>query len=417
MSRTAKFPIPKPLIDSLEHLQDKSITQSPDFAPYDLSTSVDFLKQYAGNQSTFDAYRREVERLLQWAWLIVKKSLLDFKRQDMEDYIQFCLSPPKSWIGLKKTPRFITRAGERKPNPAWRPFVATITKADHKKNQTPNKQHYQLSQKSVREIFTVLSSFYTYLALEEKVTMNPIALIKQKSKYLQKRQQQSPIMRLSEKQWETCLEVIKNLAEENPEKHERTVFILSALYLMYLRISELVASNRWIPQMGHFYQDAQGLWWFKTVGKGNKSREIAVADDMLAALKRYRKSMQLSPLPSANDKTPLLPKEKGKGPMTSTRHIRKMIQHCFDQAIYKLRETGFSVQADALESATVHWLRHTGISDDINKRGRPIAHVRDDAGHSSSAITDRYNDIELHERHQSAKNKRISKKSNGKNVQ
>jgi hypothetical protein len=78
------------------------------------------------------------------------------------------------------------------------------------------------------------------------------------------------------------------------------------------------------------------------------------------------------------------------------------------KAVNKLREDKFYSDADALESATVHWLRHTGISDDINKRGRPIAHVRDDAGHSSSAITDRYNDIELKERYKSAKQKKLS---------
>jgi len=53
----------------------------------------------------------------------------------------------------------------------------------------------------------------------------------------------------------------------------------------------------------------------------------------------------------------------------------------------------------------VHWLRHTGISDDVKRR--PREHVRDDAGHSSSAITDKYIDIELRERHRSAKNKPI----------
>ena len=47
------------------------------------------------------------------------------------------------------------------------------------------------------------------------------------------------------------------------------------------------------------------------------------------------------------------------------------------------------------------------FGDDINKRGRPVAHVRDDAGHSSSAITDRYNDIELTERYKSAKKKKL----------
>ncbi len=38
---------------------------------------------------------------------------------------------------------------------------------------------------------------------------------------------------------------------------------------------------------------------------------------------------------------------------------------------------------------------------------RPHEHVRDDAGHSSSAITGKYIDVELHELHNSAKRKRI----------
>jgi hypothetical protein len=57
---------------------------------------------------------------------------------------------------------------------------------------------------------------------------------------------------------------------------------------------------------------------------------------------------------------------------------------------------------------TVHWLRHTGISDDV--KHRPREHVRDDAGHGSGAITDRYIDVDLKERHHSAKNKVIQDK-------
>lgn len=36
---------------------------------------------------------------------------------------------------------------------------------------------------------------------------------------------------------------------------------------------------------------------------------------MIKTLMRYRQSLGLSPLPSPNDKTPLFPKEKGKGAM------------------------------------------------------------------------------------------------------
>ncbi len=405
-----KVLLPTPLIDSYKcfkenHQQNAAVP--PQFAPYDLACCLEYLKQYDANPATFESYRREVERLLQWAWLIEEKSLLDLKRQDMENYIQFCLNPPKTWIGVKKIARFITRDGKRIPNPAWRPFVVSMSKVEYKKGATPDIDDYQLSQKAIREIFTVLSSFYNFLLLEEKVSANPIALIRQKSKYIQKCQSNAQVMRLSEKQWQTCLETAKKMADQAPEQHERTLFIMSALYLLYLRISELCASERWLPVMGHFYKDSQNCCWFKTVGKGNKMRDIAVPDDMLLALKRYRMNMGLTPFPSLNDSIPLLPKEKGKGAITSTRHIRRLIQLCFDHAIAALRTDGFSTEADSFESATVHWLRHTGISDDINMRGRPIAHVRDDAGHSSSAITDRYNDIDLIERHQSAKNKRL----------
>ncbi len=402
-----KRPTPQPIIDGIEQINNNELYSTKVLKRADLNCALEFLKQYDGNKATFESYRREVERLLQWAWHIEQKSILKLKRQDIQNYIAFCLKPPKSWIGLKRTPRFINKDGLRVSNPVWRPFVATVSKQDHKNGIAPDKSIYHLSQKAIQEIFTVLSSLYNYLLLEEKVTFNPIALIRQKSKYLQKRQTRAPVMRLTERQWQMCLAVAKEMAAIAPEKHERTLFILSSLYLLYLRISELVASERWVPLMGHFYQDSNGHWWFKVIGKGNKLREIAVCDDMLSALKRFRKNMGLSPLPSPNEQTPLLPKERGVGPMTSSRHIRKLIQGCFDEAISKLRQTNFIPDADALETATVHWLRHTGISDDINKRGRPVAHVRDDAGHSSSAITDRYNDIELTERYRSAKNKKL----------
>ena len=157
--------------------------------------------------------------------------------------------------------------------------------------------------------------------------------------------------------------------------------------------------------MNHFYRDGDNHWWFTTVGKGNKERQIAVSDTMLKALKRWRKYLGLTVLPSPADQSPLIPKIKGNGPIKSANYIRNIVQHCFDQAMDRLNEDGFSEEAESLNEATVHWLRHTGISDDV--KIRPREHVRDDAGHSSSAITDRYIDIELRERHASAKRKVI----------
>jgi len=159
------------------------------------------------------------------------------------------------------------------------------------------------------------------------------------------------------------------------------------------------------PQMGHFFRDHDENWWFKTVGKGNKERNITVSDAMLDALKRYRRALGLSPLPFVGDTMPILHKNKGVGAIASTRQIRTIVQTCFDNTSIRLNKDGFKEEAEALQAATVHWLRHTGISDDV--KTRPREHVRDDAGHSSSMITDRYIDVELRERHASAKKKKI----------
>ncbi|MCP4977976.1 MAG: site-specific integrase [Maribacter sp.] len=126
---------------------------------------------------------------------------------------------------------------------------------------------------------------------------------------------------------------------------------------------------------------------------------------MLNALKRYRQALGLSSLPFPGDNHPLIPKQKGCGNLTSTRQLRDIVQDCFNIAVNRLNQDGMETDAEGLQSATVHWLRHTGISDDVKKR--PKEHVRDDAGHSSSAITDRYIDIEKRERHASAKKKKL----------
>jgi site-specific recombinase XerD len=394
--------LPKPLLDTLAHLPGQQASADWAFTE-DFTQSKAFLLSYDGSEATFNAYRREVERLLQWSWLIAEKSIKDIRRADIESYLSFCQSPPLAWINTKKAPRFMDKEGIRIPNPEWRPFVATVSKAAHRKGQAPQPKNYELSQTALKEIFAILSSFYNFLIQEDYTEVNPLLQIRQKSKYFQKRQGKPKIRRLSELQWHFVIETAERMAKEQPEPHQRTLFMMTALYAMYLRISELTASARWTPKMNDFHRDHDGLWWFTTVGKGNKERTISVSDAMLKALSDYRKFLGLSPLPSPADNSPLLPKVKGKGPITSATYSRKVVQGCFDAAIEQLKNDGHIEEAESLLEATVHWLRHTGISDDVKRR--PREHVRDDAGHSSGAITDNYIDVGLRERHASARKK------------
>ncbi len=406
----AKTPLksaPPPLFDTLDNLTSTEPVM-PGHLPQatnDYFQALQFLRAYRGSVATFSAYRREIERLLQWSWYIARKSLTEIKRDDIENFVEFCQKPPSAWIGVKNVARFIEENGLRMANPDWRPFVTSVSKVAHQRGEQPDIKKHSLSQKAVQAIFAINGSFFSYLLQEEYVEINPIAQIRQKSKFLRKYQTHPAIRRLSETQWFYVISTAESLATQNPAQHARTLFLMNALYGMYLRISELAASRRWEPQMGHFYKDQDGHWWFTTVGKGNKQRIITVSDDMLEALKRYRLSLNLSPLPFAGETTPLLTKIRGQGPINSTRQIRAIVQLCFDTAIFRLRQDNLLDEAEQLQAATVHWLRHTGISEDV--KHRPREHVRDDAGHSSSAITDKYIDIELRARHASGRKKRI----------
>lgn len=386
-----------PLFDTLENLiiTLKSAKTSGSYSSnYEYYVTIEFLLAYKGSSDTFNSYRRELEKLLLWANYVQNKDIKDLSRSDIEEFIDFCKKPPKSWITDNVYARFVNKNGKRIPNENWKPFVLKQGSA------------YSISDAGIRALFAILNSYFSYLMQEEYITSNPVALIRQKKRYLKSVQGARKIRKLSDLSRKYLISEAELMANEDPDTHERTLFIIMAMLSMYLRVSELAESDRWKPKMNDFYQDADGLWWFYTIGKGNKEGDITVSDQMLGALKRYRKHLGLTPLPSPDDTDPLIPRYKrGSGGITSTRQIRIIVQECYERTKVKLIKDGYDDKADELDHATAHWLRHTGISYDV--KIRPREHVRDDARHSSSSITDGYTDVTKAERHMSAKNKSI----------
>lgn len=407
MSTISNKIIPIPLFDTLETIDlpiNENIlsylrTLEVPHTEEEYNHTREFLRSYAGSLDTFNSYRREAERILQWTWLIVKKPLKELNRNDIRLYLEFIKDPPFHWIALKNVSRFINYQGLRVANPDWRPFVARISKALYKDGKEPDKKEYQLNQKSIQALFAGLSTFFTFLQQEGYLEVNPVQLVRQKSRFIQKQQTQKVTRRLSQLQWNSVIESVESLARQDPF-FERHLFMMSAFYLLGVRISELSDTVGRIPKMGDFAPDKHDRWWFTTVGKGNKVRDVAVPDAMLTALKRYRVSRGLTPLPGRNENTSLLHKERGRGGL-GTRQVRNLVQVCFDHAILKLKADGKMDEAQDLAVATVHWLRHTAISADVEHR--PREHVRDDAGHENATITDRYIDTDRIARHDSAK--------------
>lgn len=145
------------LFDSMQYLHKNTefvVLPDPKFQS-DFQYVLQFLKSYTGSLGTFNSYRREAERLLQWTWLVQKQTLPSLKRADIELFIRFSQNPPHAWISTQKYPRYLSEGERRIPNPAWRPFVATISKIARQHGVSPQIEHFELSQGAIQEIFAI----------------------------------------------------------------------------------------------------------------------------------------------------------------------------------------------------------------------------------------------------------------------
>ncbi len=354
----------------------------------DLRLAYRFIDSYKGSKDTYAAYRREVEKLLQWqAHCRPSIPVRRLRVDDLEAFFRFCSAPPDDW----RSPKIVQRTIDGRPNPAWKPFMGGTDGAG-------------ASQKSLRALFAIVSSFYDYLTNEGAAEYNPVLNIRQKSKFFT-RYAKPKVMRITNLQVEYLFRAVDRMALNNPARGERDRWIVSLLLHAYLRISELVKHDHdQPPTMGIFSRDEDGNWWLSVIGKGRKERYVTVGEELEHSLIRFRRHLGLSDYPTPGESTPLIPaSSKGSmAPLTSARYIRDLITALYGAAHTDMVADGLANDAAELKAATVHWLRHTGISEDVKRR--PKDHVKEDAGHASLATTENYIDIERKERARSKKN-------------
>jgi site-specific recombinase XerD len=347
----------------------------------------EFLSYIGRNKSehTFTRFRNETERFLLWVFLIKSTPMAQLRKADILEYADFCWQPPVSWICLANHDKFIYQGGYRIQNKNWAPFKLKIPKNSGASQSKPDKKKYKPSQQTLTATFTAVVAFYKYLMNEEHLYGNPAQIAKADCRHFIKDSQVKEIRRLTESQWQFVFQVALSLANEDP-LHERSLFLISALKTLFLRISELSERKQWSPVMSHFWQDSDANWWLKIFGKGRKLRDITVPESFIEYLKRYRTYRGLSPLPAQGETHPIIEKIRGQGGMTS-RQLTRIVQEIFDRAYEEMRLSEGQDNAQKLKEASTHWLRHTGASMEV-ERGRALKDLSEDLGHASMATTD-----------------------------
>lgn len=425
-----KIPSAMPLFDAVEYLEDGNAQVNEYLAALTVNRlddaalvyeySVDWLLEQRTSENNFKTYRSELTTFLYWCFEIEQASPLDVTRRSLFRYVEFCRQPPEELIAYFNTAQFKTHkeTGERYPNPVWRPFLG--------RRQGGEALPYRLSEPALRTKLAILSAYYSYLIDEELTERNPARQIlksgvfKAGSQFQASGEDNENIKAFSELQWSYVMATARQLAQDEPELHERTLFLVSLMYGCYLRISEVSARPGFAPIMGQFRRDSQtGIWSYQIPrSKGGKQRSVAVSKALLAALKRYRRHLGLTDLPSPGDETPLFVRHRAAGrgrdagiqnANLGIRQVRELLDELFSQAALIAEADGFIEDAGEIRQMTAHSLRHTGITHDINLNQRPLSHVQADAGHDSIDTTSRYLHTSRVERHESAAGKKLDR--------
>lgn len=387
-------PRPLALYPTYAELKDVNLKEFPQLLDYLESSDYwkakawswgqEFLIYTGRNKSehTYVRFRSEIEKFLQWAFLIKDKPIDELRKADFLDYADFCWQPPLSWICLSNHEKFQLQSGLYVQNKNWAPFRLKLPKGDKSK---PDKKQYRPSQQSLQSMFTAVNAFYKYLMDEEYCFGNPVLIAKKDCRHFIKDAQVKDVKRLSEQQWQFLLDTAQSMADSDP-RFERNLFLIASLKTLFLRISEYSERPAWVPVMGHFWLDRDKNWWLKIYGKGRKLRDITVPSSFLIYLKRYRLSRGLNALPVSGENHPIIEKMRGRGGMTA-RQLARLVQEVFDVAFEQMKERQGAEAAQNFMEASTHWLRHTGASLEI-ERGRALKDVSEDLGHASMATTD-----------------------------
>jgi len=148
--------------------------------------------------------------------------------------------------------------------------------------------------------------------------------------------------------------------------------------------------------MGCFRQ-RRGRWLFSVVGKGGKRGGDPVGSELWRRCGGYREALGLPPLPSPDERTPLLLDLPGRQAV-SDRRANQVLKRLFLLAAERLVERDPDAAAH-VSRASAHWFRHTALTRQWEK-GIPLPHIKANARHSRLDTTMLYVHTEEEARHE-----------------
>ncbi len=347
-------------------------------AESDIEAVSDWLAKYTDNRNTFDAYKRDAERLLAWAGA-QGKGLADLMAEDLVGYGAFLRDPqplhewclvkvPRyledgtanpEWRSVQRPPRFLA---DGSPNPVWRPFVGALTPA------------------AAGQSLTILFGMFEHLCGVGYLAGNPLRAARKRGA---KPRRRTVERYLDEDLWQYVLNHLETWPRDTMREYahyHRTRFLLRFLQLTGLRRFELAKATT----ADILRKD--GTFWLHVEGKGDVVEDIPLTSAAMQLLGEYRVSTGRPALPDPTKIEPLLMDITGTGRPVSVKTIHAVLKELFSTALQSCSDP---YQMEKLRSASAHWLRHTAATHAL-RQGLSLLQTRDLLRHASVQTTEIY---------------------------
>jgi site-specific recombinase XerD len=388
-------PVPLERIHALPSYLDGSqgINRAKEFsylqAKDDLQAIRAYLSGYRDQPHTLRSYQRELERLLLWSVLVLRKPLSSLLVQDCEAYKDFLKDPLKEVDALHR----VSFIGPRRPrnSPHWRPF------AGEERNGVVVPQ--PLSPASQRQAIQIIRTAFNFFTATRYLGGNPWLAVKDpRTPKMANPMQIERALRAD--LWQRAVTVLDRLCADPAQKQARAG--RAAIMLMGacgLRSSEGAGARMKDLEFSQFARVSQ----LTVFGKRDKVRVVPVSARVLAAFRAHWGDWGV-PGPSPSDSilsgTTCLVRPLNR-PLTEASHRRSRDagEGYAPGAFARIAKTTFAqiAQADDFDPgereliirARAHDLRHTFATLAVQD-GMPIDVVQHILGHESLATTSIY---------------------------
>lgn len=356
-----------------------------------------WLSTYADRPKTWDAYKREIERVWLWALLVARKSLSSLTSQDAAQYKAFLAAPTADWI----QPRPVPRNSE-----AWRPFRRPLDCA------------------SQVQALRVASICFDALVSHGYLVANPMTRSLHKDTKARNQRSMTQRRGFTASQWAWIWRCTREVSEAGMRR-QRIRLLLRLLVSTGLRLDELTRARRGDlvcveldpldPVDPLNASTATELaWLLPVVGKGGVEREVPVPQELIGLIDEHLiaclnhlssdpvvdlSGQDFAGLPLVAQIMPAVGAAVGRSSTSGCRleplrrsgvyrTLKRYFQFVERQALAEGR-----ADAKQLASASTHWLRHTfgrmAVAD-----GVPLDVVKEAMGHASLATTSIYTTAE-----------------------